>query len=131
MRGGVARGDRLLGEQQVRAARSCSSASRAVVTFQPQLASTVSMTSGPATLADRSHPVEVTRQVEPDLHLQASHAPAQEPLGQGSRRGHVERADHHLGRDHVAHLAAQELIDRHPQRLAGDVPERHLDGRPW
>ena len=29
--------------------------------------------------------------------------------------------------DLVAHLAAEELVDRHPGRLAGDVPERVLD----
>ena len=30
--------------------------------------------------------------------------------------------------DLVAHLAAEELVDRHARGLAGDVPERVLDG---
>ena len=108
--------------------RSRSSAIRAVVTFQPQLASIVIGISGPATSRTALHPREVAGQVEPDLHLQASHAPAQELLGQRPDARQVEGPDHHLGRDDVADLAAQKLIDRHAQRLAGDVPERHLDG---
>ena len=41
------------------------------------------------------------------------------------RQAHGAVIDPHL----VAHLAAEELVDRQPGRLAGDVPERHLDRR--
>ena len=33
-----------------------------------------------------------------------------------------------IGAHLVAHLAAEQAVDRHACRLAGDVPERHLDG---
>ena len=101
---------------------------RAVVTFQPQLASIVIGISGPATLANGLDSGQIAGQVQPDLDLQAPHAPAQELLGQRADAGQVEGTDHHLGRDDVADLAAQKLVDRHAQRLAGDVPEGHLDG---
>ena len=86
-------------------ARSRSRATRAVVTFQPQLASTVIGISGPATAPYGLHPREISGEVQPHLDLQASHAPAQELLGQRANAGQLERADHHLGRDHLAYLA--------------------------
>ena len=42
----------------------------------------------------------------------------------GALLADVAVVDPHL----VAHLAAEQLVDRHARRLAGDVPERMLDG---
>ena len=43
-----------------------------------------------------------------------------------ARHGKAQRAV--IDADLVAHLAAQQLVDRQARGLAGDVPERHLDG---
>ena len=51
---------------------------------------------------------------------------AERELGGALGRGSVPAA---VAPDLVAHLAAQQLVDGHPQRLALDVIERHLDTR--
>lgn len=47
--------------------------------------------------------------------------------GIGMRQG-LRRILRAVDADAVAHLAAQQLIDGHARLLAGDVPQRHLDG---
>ena len=112
---GVAGCDRLFGDRR-RSGRSRSSAIRAVVTFQPQLASIVMAISGPATSRTaltrarspaRSSPTFTFRHRTPQLRNCSASADVRQ----------VECADHHLGRDDIPKLAPQELVDRHSRAL--------------
>ena len=80
-------------------------------------------------LPDDFHALQIAGRIEADFHFQALHAPLQEALGQLDGPPHLERADDHLDRDRRPHFAAEQLVNRHARRLAGQVPEPHLDAR--
>ena len=73
--------------------------------------------------------------MEGDAHLAQGEPLRQLPYGAGRGGvllgegvGHRHRGAGQVDAHAVADLAAEQLVHRNPGRLAGDVPERHLDG---
>lgn len=128
-RWGVARWNRLLGEQDVEFAESVSRAIRMVVALQSQLAPAVIVTSGPATSRTAWTRSRSPARSSPVLTFRPAHAQGQEPLGQDDGARNFERADHHFHRHIVMDPVAEQLVDGKPGRLAEEAPEVHLDGR--
>ncbi len=127
----IVRRQRLLDELEVRCFHRADDGDRLLRRLPSHVAVDAELDVRPDRRADRLHGRDVARRiVAPDLHLDRPVAPLDALLRES--RHVVGRAERNriAERDAIADLAAEKIVDRRVERLADDVPERHLDRRP-